>query len=195
MLLRPAGQIRVVVSSHTWKPDFILSGSQVARASRGRRLVLGSETNCAPDNLHGRSILGPERDSQESCFAVNGAALCSLRESEKGRQTRYATRTGPLRGSPSSFLDRRGNWVVPLMILINCSYNVSYGRPPTANLCRARATIFSLTRSRDDVFITCNCSSDSFDSIEGNYKFFLNFFVRVTRYEIFMRVIFLEEFC
>lgn len=85
MLLRPVGQIRVVVSSHTWKPDFILSGSQVARASRGRRLVLGSETNCAPDNLHGRSILGPERDSQESCFAVNGAALCSLRGSEKGR--------------------------------------------------------------------------------------------------------------
>lgn len=89
MLLRLVGQIRVVVSSHTWKPDFIRtgSGSQVARASRGRRLVLGSETNCAPDNLHGRSILGPDRDSQESCFAVNSrAALLSLR-SEKGRQT------------------------------------------------------------------------------------------------------------
>lgn len=89
-----------------------------------------------------------ERDSQESCFAVNRAVLCPLpplRGSEKGR---YATRTGPLRRS-SSFLDRRGNWVVPLMILINCSYNGS-GRPPTANPCRARATIFSFTPSCDD---------------------------------------------
>ena len=143
MLLRPVGQIRVVVSSRIHGSRILSgqaeSGSQVARASRGRRLVLGSETNCAPDNLHGRSILGaPTGDSQESCFAREQprAALLSP-GSEKASQTppRRAT-TVCSRGKNWSLLlvffvlprPSRGNWVVPLTILINCSYNVSERR-------------------------------------------------------------------
>lgn len=142
---------------------FYPGGSQVARASRGRRLVLGSETNCAPDNLHGRSILGPERDSQESCFAVNRAAFPPWERERKVDTVRNQNWFPPW---ASSFLDRRGNWVVPLMILINCSCNGDRLRL----ICVARVPPFFRRHLRATTFSSPvrNRSSDSFDSIGGN---------------------------
>lgn len=63
----------------------------------------------------------------------------------------------------------RGNWVVPLTILINCSYNVSE-RTPTANLCRARApALLSLTlrMAREAI------NRDTLESSADRWIFFL----------------------